>query len=112
MLYVSDADKTIKLTRGDTARLVVTIENGDDGGDYTISEDDILTLSVKKNISDTSPCFQKTIKGSEVFLIDPSDTENLEFGSYKYDVQLTTSKGEIYTIIEPSTFQILKEVTC
>lgn len=39
------------------------------------------------------------------------DTNTLDFGKYKYDVQLTTESEEVYTIIEPSIFEILPEVT-
>lgn len=110
MLYL-DPDGTIRLTRGDTARLTVQIINDVSDADYEIGEHDTLTLSVKKSVNDADPLIQKTIVGSQVFHIEPEDTNELEFGKYKYDVQLTTSGGDIYTVIEPSTFKIMKEVT-
>ena len=44
------------------------------------------------------------------------DTENLNFGSYKYDVQINYKyDGEesqrILTIVKPSTFEVMEEIT-
>lgn len=111
MLYV-EANGTIKLTRGDTAHLTVSIMNSITRTAHDVSDTDVLTLSVKKNIKDPEPCLQKTVTGSDTFHIEPDDTNGLEFGSYKYDVQLTTSGGDVYTVVEPSNFVIMQEVTC
>ena len=105
-------DGTIQLTRGDTARLTVTITNETTKGEYTLDAADVLTLTVKKNIEDETPAIQKTITGETTFHIEPQDTAQLAFGAYKYDVQLTTTGGDVYTIIEPTTFELMKEVTC
>lgn len=110
MLNISSTGE-IELTRGDSAWLEVGINNLTTGEAYSINPDDILTLSIKKSVYDNEPVLQKTIKGSNVFNILPSDTSNLEFLKYKYDVQLTTSSGDVFTVIPPSTFHILQEVT-
>lgn len=111
MFYIESND-TIKLTRGDTARLTVNIDNDVDGYEYIIQTEDTLTMTVKKGISDDIPVMQLNIKGTNVFHIKPSDTSTLDFGSYKYDIQLTTSDGDVHTVIGPATFTLLKEVTC
>ena len=110
MLYV-ESNGTIKLTRGDTARLTIDVINDIDGSEYIIHENDTLVMTVKRSTSDTAIKLQKILKGSNTFHIEPKDTSDMEFGSYKYDVQLTTSGGDVYTVIEPSTFTLLKEVT-
>lgn len=110
MLYIDD-DNTIHLTRGDTARIAVPITNEQTGTDYEMSEKDILTLTVKKRESDSNIIFQKINTGSHNFHIEPSDTKDVSFGKYVYDVQLTTESGDVYTVIVPSIFEILKEVT-
>lgn len=111
MLYILE-NGTIRLTRGDTARLLVSIKNDIDGNPYEIAPEDKLTLSMKKSIRDEEPLLQKTVTGSTAFHIEPDDTKHLTFGKYKYDVQLTTAGGDVYTIIEPSDFEIMQEVTC
>ena len=110
MLYV-DSNGTIRLTRGDTAKLTVSINNEVTESSYDISENDELILTVKKTVNDKTPCIQKKIVGSYTFVISPSDTESLAFGKYKYDVQLNKENGEVYTIIEPTVFEIMQEVT-
>lgn len=109
MLIVSKSGE-IKLTRGDTARLTVSI--ADDAGEpHTIQEGDTLVMTVKRNITDADPCIQKVVTGGNAIHIKPEDTAVLEFGKYKYDVQLTTVDGDVYTVIAPSVFEILQEVT-
>lgn len=110
MLYINK-DGTIRLTRGDTARLTVTINNDFDDKPYEITETDVLKLTVKRSVRDTTPAFQKSVTGSNKFYIVPDDTKDLVFGKYIYDVELTTVGGDVYTVIEPTIFEILKEVT-
>ena len=111
MLYIQHGGK-IRLTRGDTAMLKVSITNDITGNEYTVAEDDTMVLTIKKDISDTDVTVQKTLVGESTFHIEPNDTRSLEFGKYIYDVQLNKANGEVYTIIEPITFEILQEVTC
>lgn len=110
MLIVSKYGE-IKLTRGDTARLTVTLTT-EEGKAYEVQATDTLTLSVKKAVTDTEYVLQKVIEGSNTFHIEPKDTAGLSFGKYKYDVQLTTGGGDVYTVITPATFEIQSEVSC
>jgi hypothetical protein len=110
VLYVND-DNSIRLTRGDTARFLVPITNDLTGTTYELTDSDKLTLTIKKKETDSQPLVQKVLTGSNSFHILPSDTKNLSFGKYVYDVELTTEAGDVYTVIEPTTFELLKEVT-
>lgn len=109
MLRIEDG--AIYLTKGDTAYLKVNLAF-DDGTEYEVQEGDTLTLSVKPDTKDETPyVFTKTVKPGETFEIKPEDTKEQEVGSYYYDVQLNTSIGEIFTVIEPTRFYIRNEVT-
>lgn len=110
MLYL-EYGNTIKLTRGDTARITASIMNEATEAVYAMGENDTLTLTVKKSTKDTEPLFQKVLVGLNTFHIEPSDTAGLDFGKYKYDVQLTTDDGDVYTVIEPSDFVVMEEVS-
>ena len=110
VLNISDTG-VIKLTRGDTARFSVGILNEISDSAYSISDNDQLTLTVKKKVKDEDSLIQKTITGATLFHIKPEDTSSLSFGKYVYDVQLTTSDGDVYTIVGPTTFELLAEVT-
>lgn len=110
MLYIQHGGK-IRLTRGDTAILKVPIFNEITDEEYVVAEDDTLAMTIKKQIEDEEPIVQKVLKGSNTFCIEHRDTCTLDFGAYVYDVQLTTASGEVYTVIEPASFEILTEVT-
>ena len=110
MLYVKD-DGTIRLTRGDTARLEITIENSLDGTEYLMDPNDILTFTIKKSVKDSESLVNKESRGHNAFHIEPNDTSELSFRKYFYDVQLTRANGDVYTVIVPTTFEIMKEVT-
>lgn len=110
VLSISDTG-VIKLTRGDTARFSIGILNEISDSAYSISDNDQLTLTVKKKVKDEDVLMQKTITGATLFHIKPEDTSSLSFGKYVYDVQLTTSDGDVYTIVGPTTFELLAEVT-
>ena len=114
MLHINDSTNEIQLTRGDTAYLQVPLMNlGVDGEEteYTMAEDDILTLTVRVTADDSTICFQKSSIGTNTFRIMPEDTQDYSFGKYKYDVQLTKANGDVHTVIEPACFKILPEVT-
>jgi hypothetical protein len=110
MLYIEN-DGVVRLTRGDTARISVSAINEVTNEPYIFESGDTLTLTVKKSTKDVAPLVQKIITGSNTFSIDPADTSSLSFGKYKYDVELKNSNGDVYTIIEPTIFEILPEVT-
>lgn len=107
MLYVEG--NTIRLTRGDTAFLTVPITAA--GEEYTMQSGDTLVMSVKKTVNDAEYSFQKVADGNVIHIL-PDDTKTLPFGKYKYDLQLNTADGDVYTLIDVDTFEIMAEVTC
>lgn len=109
MLYI--IGNAIKLTRGDTAYLTIPLTLAT-GEEYIMQPADELVLSVKEHVLDTQPIMQKRITGGNIFHIEPNDTANLFFGKYQYDIQLNTASGDVYTVIDVDTFEILQEVTC
>lgn len=103
---------SIQLTRGDTAHISVSIDDNIAGNKYELSPNDTLTFSVKRNVTDKTTLIEKKLNGTNVFHIKPNDTSGLSFGKYVYDIQLDTEDGDVYTIIAPSVFEVMKEVTC
>lgn len=107
-----DNDNTIHLTRGDTARFSIgQIENTITNTNYTPTADDTVTMTIKKTVLQADPCVQIIVPGGDVLHIKPEDTKAMAFGKYVYDVQLTTADGDVYTVIPPTPFELLKEVT-
>ena len=112
IVLIVDKDNTIHLTRGDTARFSIgEIVNTITNTNYTPTAEDTVTMTIKKTVLQADPCVQIIVSGGEVFHIKPEDTKAMAFGKYVYDVQLTMADGDVYTIIPPTTFELLKEVT-
>ena len=108
MLEIKD-NGTIYLTRGDSAYLAVNIKHK--GKDYIAQDGDVLTFSVKKDVDDEEYVIKKTFYAGNAIVINPEDTKHRPFGKYVYDVQMTTSRGEVFTVVEPTLFYIKEEVT-
>lgn len=96
----------IKLTRGDTCYIEVKLI-----GNYEIQEGDVIHFSVKKRISDENYAIHIAMPAGAILVINPSDTKDLEFGRYWYDVQLNTVDGEVFTLTGPNGFWIMEEIT-
>ncbi|MBC8585554.1 hypothetical protein [Youxingia wuxianensis] len=103
------AGSAMELTRGDTGRFTVSVQN-QDGSPYSPASGDVMVFSVKKSVTDTEYLIHKTITGGQV-IIEPEDTQSLPFGNYVYDIQLTLENGDVNTIVPPSTFTVCGEVS-
>ncbi len=110
MFLIEKTTNNITLTRGDTAEIEVSLVD-DDGTVYEMQPGDFLTFSMKKDLNDKTYALKKYTDGTNIFKFVPSDTASLSFGKYKYDVQLTTSEGAVYTVIPPSVFTVGEEVS-
>lgn len=100
-------NNVIKLTRGDYACFDIDIMDYD-GEPYIPTEDEIVTFTVKKSTSTDKFLIQKF---GTTIQIEGADTENLSYGRYYYDVQLTHEDGRRDTFITPTEFFITDEVT-
>lgn len=100
----------VYLTRGDSAALDILLTNAD-GLVYNLSDGDTLTLSVKRSVKDSEVLLCKKITSGRTVNFNPADTAGLDFGEYRYDVQLNTKNGKIYTVIGPASFFVCEEVT-
>lgn len=99
----------ISMTRGDSESIRVSLSNS------TFSPGDKVELTVRREPTHPTKLIHKTVTefedGKAVIRIQPEDTGAIPFGSYVYDIQLTRADGTVYTIIKPSTFSVLTEVT-
>lgn len=110
MLNIDPKTNVITLTRGDSASIQVVITDGY-GVPYTPAAGDVVRFAVKKRYTDTATLINITIPNETLVLdIAPSDTKNLKFGAYKYDIQLTTAGGTVDTFIDRGTLLITEEV--
>ena len=111
-MYKIDDDGTFEIVRGDSADfdiyLPILNDEGEIIGEYTLQEGDVLLFTVKKNTKTDDILIQKS--GQHISL-QPNDTKNLSYGKYVYDAELTYASGFVDTVILPSPFIIIDEVT-
>lgn len=100
----------ISLTRGDS--LILTISIKKNGEDYQPVPGDVIRFALKESISDNlMPLIMKNVDIDTMSLtINPEDTKSLEYGTYFYDLELTTTDGYVDTFIGPARFKITEEV--
>lgn len=109
---------TVYLTRGDTFESLVTMKYKD-GTSYVPQNGDVIRFAMKtpkmttgkKEYIDKTPLIQKVIPNDSLILtLEPSDTKNLSFGNYKYDIEITFSNGKVCTFIDDADFVLTPEV--
>lgn len=102
-------DTHILLTRGDTFTALIEIEKN--GRIYTPTSQDSIRFALKKAYSDPEPILNIPIPyDTMVLMILPEQTKSLEFGEYKYDIEITFADGTVNTFIYESDFSIRPEV--
>lgn len=101
----------ITLTRGDTFTANVGIKNAD-GTAYIPTSGDTVRFAMKKSYQDSLPVLEKNIPIETMQLtLKPGDTKPLSFGTYVYDIQLTTKDGIVCTFIPNGKINLTEEVT-
>ena len=98
MLEISN--NIIQLTRGDTAKFLVTLKNAN-GTTYTPQAGDSIHFFMKRKYSDANPVLVKTIPNDTLLLeIEPTDTATLAYGIYVFDLEMKYADGVIDTFIQ------------
>ena len=105
----------ISMTRGDTQFFTIKIVN-EKREKIPFNMGDTVYFTIKTATDTNRKTIQKVITdfnldGEAEVEILPEDTRLLQFKDYVYDVQYTKSDGQVITIIKPSKFIILPEVT-
>lgn len=101
---------TISMTRGDTLRVIVSMEQ-DDYTEYLPVEGETLLFAMKRKYSDAEPLITKNIPyDTRMLQLDPEDTKPLNYGSYVYDISITRLDGTVDTFIDRSKLVLTEEV--
>lgn len=105
--------KNIRLTRGDTAVIHVDIVRKLSDGtfeEYSVKDGDVLVLSARRACA-PHPCLQIVAKGSAELMFKPAATAELAADEYIYDIQLTTSDKDVYTVVDDGRLTLTRGVT-
>ena len=99
MAFYIEAD-TIYITKGDDAVLEISGITAQDGSQYELQAEDVLTLTVRELPRTVSPVLMQidSLPGSRRIVIGHGDTSELNVGRYSADLQLTTPDDKRYTL--------------
>ena len=110
-------DNEIRLTRGDSFESEIEIYV--EGNPWTPASGDTVKFYLKSAAmtvgktayKDAEPLIEKTIPNATLTLsLLPTDTEEMDFGRYVYDIEITLANGTVDTILNNKNFIILPEV--
>jgi hypothetical protein len=116
MSYSIKENGSITLTRGDTLEVVVKLYENScdcecDSDQFVLEEGSSCRFAVKEDYDSTEVLINKDIPIDTMLLkLDPSDTKNLEFGTYVYDIQVTLPNGDVDTVLPRKLFRLAEEV--
>lgn len=108
MFVIEQKSKKIILTRGDTASMLIEVQDIN-GNKYEFEDGDIITFTMRKSPK-SERALQLTADENHYIVFAPEDTSELDTGLYVYDIQLR-SGDNIYTIVPMSFFELRNEVT-
>lgn len=106
--------KNLELIRGDTAKFKFQRIDADGNPIMTVANE--LYFTVKENTKTKPFVFQKTLddmtfdeEGFYHFVIEPEDTNGLQYWDYSYDVEVI--QNGVKTTVAIGKFNLLPEVT-
>lgn len=110
---IKEGKADIELVRGDSLILTLNMSRQDET--YLPEQGDQMIFTLRKNykgLTNDTILLQKTVDlyDSIILEIEPEDTESLEYGSYKYDMEFDSYDGKVDTVMQ-GTFKLAKEVT-
>lgn len=101
---------TIIMTRGDTLKVKVNLSNKD-GTPYTPQEGDTIRFACKQDYGEYPLLIRKEVPTDTMLLkLEPSDTKELSFGDYVYDIEITFANGDVDTFVDRGTLRLTEEV--
>ena len=99
-------DNRIYLTRGDSASIDVRLTDAT-GAEYEPVAGDRMYFRLKNAVfGNTLQLVKEILPTTLTLTLSAADTANLELGTYRYEVELVTSSGDRFTVIENGTFTL------
>lgn len=110
-MAVDISGTTIKLTRGDTLKILLNLQDSH-GYTYCPNEGDQIRFAMKADYNDPEPLILKVIPNNTLMLtLDPEDTKNLDApAAYVYDIEITYANGDVDTFIDKAKLMLKEEV--
>lgn len=107
MFCIGDNNE-IALTKGADGYFKVGLVD-ESGKPRIVRKNESLLLTVKRTVNDKTPALTKVVVGTNIFHIEPKDTERFGIFRYRYTVELILADGSKRTVIPFTTFNVLRE---
>lgn len=112
-MYIDNT--AITMIRGDTEELIFSLQD-EEGNLVPLTPGYTVYFTVKKSTKMLPIVFQIIVteftdEGEAIIRIEHEDTKDLPEGEYVYDIQVTMNNGTVKTVIPPSLFVLLGDVT-
>lgn len=105
-----DDNDNIKIVRGDCASFEIESYNAD-GSPYILEDHDHYVFTVKESPYSEEILLRIELPKKEAHVdIKNIHTNNLDFGTYRYDIELIFGDGERNTTIQNKRFRVAEEV--
>lgn len=109
------AKQKISVVRGTTNSFSIEIIDESTSEVYELESGEVIRFGIKKNAEDAQYIVEKEITEADEndeysFTLAVSDTANLPFGTYAYDVGLESGNA-YYNVIPASDFIVAKAIT-
>lgn len=111
-MIIDPIDKGIEMIAGDTEAISLSFVSGAENIEFAAG--DKVVLSVKRDPSDEDYVLQVEallFPEAEPLTIQPEMTQNLQEGTYWYDIKMTTSTLGVKTLVWPTIFEIKRGIT-
>lgn len=117
-----EREQPLSIVKGDSFSALLSV-NYDNGDAYEFKDDDKVFFEIKKK--SFNPCKINALVHKELTINDicevggikyillsilPDDTNELQTGTYEYDIRLVSGE-DVYTIIPKSDFVLMKHIT-
>ena len=106
----------ISVIRGTTNDLNLSIED-EKGEQYTLKDGEKIIFGVKENAENSDYNIVKMLTSADIvdgictIKLTPTDTAELAFGQYYFDIGLQTADGDYYMIVPCDEFCVCKAIT-
>lgn len=105
----------ISLTRGDSMAVKINIKLTDPETGvettYQPTDGDVVEFHMKRRRKDAVPMLVKTIPNDTLVLsLSSEQTKELDYHTYRYDIQITFPDGSVDTFITDSALTITTEI--
>lgn len=107
---------SIYMTRGDSESFLVSMRKDGETEITPFETGDKVEMTIRNAPGGKAKILHKEVTeftedGRARIVIEPADTNELQFKTYSYDIQVTFANGNVKTIVRPSDFVIGAENT-